>query len=262
MGRRLRLIPPDSDEFSVAIGASLGAYRLVAELGTGGMGTVYRAVDGTGTTVALKVVHAHLLRTPNFRERALREARIGQQIRHPNVVATFGIETGRIEGHETLYLCMEYVEGQTLRELLLDMDRVPEDLCRHIALEVVQALDAIHAKEVVHRDLKPENVLITKDHVVKVMDLGVARRAEETLALSRTGAFVGSVPYGAPEQFMAGDPDPRSDLYSLGVVLYELSTGRHPFPGKDVGQLIWGDLDSRCHSLEAREDFFGNAITP
>jgi len=228
---------------SVAIGDSLGVYRLVAELGTGGMGTVYRAEDEAGTIVALKVVHAHLLRTRNFRERALREAHIGQQIRHPNVVATFGVEAEEIDGEETLFLSMEYVEGQTLRSLLVEMDRVPEDLCRHIALEIVHGLDAIHARGVVHRDLKPENVLITRDHVVKVMDLGVARRAEETIALSRTGAFVGSVPYGAPEQFMPGDPDPRSDLYALGVVLYELSTGMHPFPGDDAGLVIQSHMN-------------------
>ncbi|MEE8106381.1 MAG: tetratricopeptide repeat protein [Planctomycetota bacterium] len=227
----------------MVIGEKLGVYRLVAELGSGAMGTVYRAEDEAGAVFALKVVHAHLLSTPEFRERSLREARIGQQIRHENVVATYGIETEETDGEETLYLSMEYVEGDTLRALLLDMDRVPEDLCRHIAFEIVKALEAIHDKDVVHRDLKPENVLITKDHVVKVMDLGVARRTEETLALSKTGAFVGSIPYGAPEQFLASEPDPRSDLYALGVMLYELSTGKHPFPGTDAGMVIQSHLN-------------------
>ncbi len=128
-------------------------------------------------------------------------------------------------------MIMEFVAGQTLRSLLIELGRVPEELCRHIGREVAKALAAIHASGIVHRDLKPENVLITQDEVVKVMDLGVARLQDAALQLSQTGVFVGSVQYAAPEQFtgMSNELDGRADLYALGTVLYELSTGQHPF---------------------------------
>ncbi len=223
---------------TAVIGEMLGTRRLLSELGTGGMGTVYLAEDGEGARVALKVVHPHLLLTPRHRERFLREAELGLRIRHPNVVATFGVESMSAQGRETLAISMEYVEGQTLRSLLDELGRVPEELCRHIAIEVAKALEAMHADGVVHRDLKPENVLVTRDHVVKVMDLGVASLLGERSGLSQTGSFVGSVLYAAPELFRAEQPDGRSDLYALGLVLYELSTGRHPFPGDDIATVI------------------------
>jgi len=224
------------------IGERLGRYRLLSELGSGGMGTVYLAEDDEGSRRALKIVHPHLELTPRFKERFLREAAIGKRIRHPNVVATYDVDTLESNGRPALFLAMEYVEGQTLRALLEELGRVPEELCVHIAMEITKALDAIHAAGVVHRDLKPENVLITKEHVVKVMDLGVARVLDETVGLSQTGSFVGSVLYGAPEQFGAASPDGRADLYALGLLLYELSTGLHPFSGNDVATVIQRQL--------------------
>ncbi|MHC4222400.1 MAG: protein kinase domain-containing protein [Planctomycetota bacterium] len=225
------------------IGEILGAYRLVCELGAGGMGTVYLAEDGSGARLALKVVHPHLLRASTSRDRFLREGKIGRRIRHPNVVTTHGVEEIELNGKSALVLAMEYVEGQTLRRLLEDLGQVPEELCRHIAIEVSKALEAIHGEGVIHRDLKPENVLITPDHVVKVMDLGVARLADETVGLSQTGTFVGSVLYGAPEQFRSDEPDARADRYALGLVLYELSTGKHPFAGDDIGAVVRRHLE-------------------
>ena len=172
------------------IGGMLGPYRIDRELGSGGMGKVYAAVVAgrcpgldEGTRVALKVVHPHLLETPGFFKRFLREGEIGKSVRHENVVATFDCDQLVADGVHQNFLAMEYVEGQTLRELLDELERVPEELCRHIAREVCKGLRAIHAAGVIHRDMKPDNVLITEDHVVKVMDLGVAqlaRRADAT----------------------------------------------------------------------------------
>ena len=180
-------------------GKRIGPYRLLAPLGRGGMGTVYRAevqktVAGlsAGTVVALKVIHPHLLETEGFFKRFLREAEIGRQVEHENVVRTFDCDALLVDGQQQNFLVMEYVEGQTLRDLLDELERVPEELCRHIGREIAQGLAAIHAAGVVHRDLKPENVLITPDHVVKVMDLGVARLDDEAIRLSQAGAFVGS----------------------------------------------------------------------
>jgi tetratricopeptide (TPR) repeat protein len=230
------------------IGELLGAYHLLSELGKGGMGTVYLAKDGDGSTVALKVVHPHLELTPSFRDRFLREAELGKRIRHENVVATY--EAGAIEEEDrtTLFLAMEHVEGQTLRSLLDEIGQVPEELCRHIAIETAKALAAVHAAGAIHRDLKPENVLITRDHAVKLMDLGIARIVDETIGLSQTGAFVGSVRYGAPEQFEGVKLDGRTDLYALGILLYELSTGKHPFPGDDVATVVRKQLEEEARA--------------
>ena len=235
---------PDGDTTPAPsrVGRTIGSYRLDAELGSGGMGTVYLATVVSaaaglvaGARAAVKVLHPHLMARRGFRRRFLREAEIGHLVRHENVVRTFeGAEAS--EGDGRLYVVVtEYVEGRTLRALLDDLGRVPEELCRHVGREVAKALVAIHAVGAVHRDLKPDNVILTPEHVVKVMDLGVARLVDELLRVSQTGAFVGSVRYAAPEQFDARETevDGRADLYALGLTLYELATGSHPFAGDE-----------------------------
>ena len=219
-------------------GERLGSYLIDRELGSGGMGKVYAATVvgrapglSAGDRVALKLVHPHLLETDGFFMRFMREAQLGASIQHANVVRTLMADADVADGASRHFLVMEYVEGQTLGALLRELDRVPEELCRHVAREICKGLGAIHDAGVVHRDLKPENVLITQEHVVKVMDLGIARLADEALRLSQTGAFVGSVEYAAPEQFEGGDLDARCDLHALGILLYELSSGQHPYRG-------------------------------
>src|SRR5262245_26060302 len=229
------------------MGGTLGPYRLDRELGAGGMGKVWSArVEGrvpgldVGALVALKVVHPHLLEAPGFFKRFLREAEIGKAVVHENVVRTFDCDAVMSGGAQQNFLVMEYVEGQTLRGLLAELERVPEELCRHIGREVAKGLAAIHATGVVHRDMKPENVLITKDHAVKVMDLGVARLSDEALRLSQTGAFVGSIHYAAPECFDDGgrNVDGRADLHALGLVLYELACGVNPYFADSVPETL------------------------
>ena len=208
------------------------------------MGTVFSAVaeaaDGAaggppiGTRVAVKTLHPHLVEKDELRRRFLREARIGLAVLHENVVRTY--EVGEDDG--TLFLAMEFVEGQTLTELRREMGTAPEQLCRHVASELCKALGALHEAGVVHRDVKPDNVLVTPNHVVKLVDFGVARSDEQSAALSREGAFVGSVNYAAPEQFGGTDVDGRCDLHALGVVLYELSCGEHPYRGGGLPEVI------------------------
>lgn len=227
-------------------GASLGPYRIERRLGSGGMGTVYLGVVerdaaglARGVRVAVKVVHPHLVATPGAVARFLREAAIGKAVRHENVVRTFDVDVASVDGSPTNYLAMEFVEGRTLRALLDEIVRAPDGLCRHVGREIAKGLAAIHAAGAVHRDLKPENVLVTPDHVVKVMDLGVAQIADESVRLSQTGAFAGSVQYAAPEQFTPGENvDARTDLHGLGVLLYEMACGVRPYAAEEMARSI------------------------
>ena len=238
--------------------AQLGPCRLGTVLGSGGMGTVHAAVlmrDAVGlpagARVAVKVLHPHLFGTEVFLERFEREARVGLAVKHPNVVRTLGCAKVMVDDEPRCFIIMEHVEGQTLRELLTELERVPEDLCLHVAREICAGLEAIHGVGAVHRDLKPENVLITPDHQVKIMDLGVARLVDEVVRLSQSGAFVGSVHYAAPEQIEAGGRivDGRVDLHALGLLLYELSSGVHPFLAADVAEILRRVLHERPRRL-------------
>ncbi|MHC4959672.1 MAG: serine/threonine-protein kinase [Planctomycetota bacterium] len=244
------------------IGQQLGRYTIDAELGSGGMGTVYRAMGPEGP-VAVKVVQRHLLATPSFDQRFLREAEIGKAIQHENVVRTLDAGTCEVDGQTVQYLVMEYVQGQSLRSLLKDLGTVPETLLREIALQASAGLVAIHAASIVHRDLKPENILITDDHEIRIMDLGVAKLQEATVTLTKEGHFAGSFLYAAPEQFH-GKVGPAADLYALGVVLYELAGGTNPFSRDNVGAVIQAQLTETPRPLAVRvpelSHFFSDVI--
>jgi serine/threonine protein kinase len=231
-------------------GKTLGPYRILSELGSGGMGTVHAAeVVGAvanrqvGQKVAVKVIHPHLLSTPGFFKRFLREAELGRKVVHENVVRTFDADATELEGKAVHYMVMEYVEGRSLRKLLLELGTIPETLLREIALQTVAGLAAIHEAGIIHRDLKPENVLITDDYEVRIMDLGVAKLQEASIAITKEGQFAGSLLYAAPEQFGPGEVGPSVDLYSLGVMLFELATGDNPFRRDDVAAVIEAQLN-------------------
>jgi serine/threonine protein kinase/tetratricopeptide (TPR) repeat protein len=239
---------------------TIGPYRVLSELGSGGMGTVFLGeVTGDthaglepGTKVALKVVHPHLLATPGFFKRFLREADIGKQVRHENVVATLDVDATLVDDKQVNYMVLEYVEGRSLREVLTELGAVPETLLRAIAVQMADGLAAIHAQGIIHRDLKPENVLITDDDRVRIMDLGVAKLQEASVAITREGQFAGSFLYAAPEQFRRGEVGPAADLYSLGVMLYELASGENPFRGEDASSVIAAHLNDVPPRLQDR----------
>ena len=159
------------------------------------------------------------------------------RVEHPNVVRTLDV------GTEPDFMAMEFVEGQTLRGLGTELGVVPEELCRHIASEAARGLAAIHGIGALHRDIKPENVLITRDHDVKIMDLGLARLADASMHLSKTAGFVGTALYAAPEQFSSQEPAPAADWYALGLVLYELATGRLPGAADSFTALLRARLE-------------------
>ncbi|MHC4861716.1 MAG: serine/threonine-protein kinase, partial [Planctomycetota bacterium] len=205
----------------------LGPYRLIEKLGVGAMGTVFLAEE-EGDPVAIKLIHPHLVEREGFFKRFQREAEAGQRVDHPNVVRT--LECDFVWTGETplCFLVMEHVEGSTLRDLVNELGTIPEGMLREVAAQTAAGLGAIHAEGIVHRDLKPENVLITKDQQVRIMDLGVAKIQDaETLTLA--GQFAGSLLYAAPEQIQERTVGSYTDLYSLGVMIYELATGQNPF---------------------------------
>ncbi len=228
-------------------GVLLGNYRVGRELGRGGMGTVYRAVTEAGgpagpagSSVAVKVFHPHLAEDPRTFERFGREAELGMRIRHPGVVRTHEVGRSDVDGKPVHWIAMELVEGRTLADLERELGAVPEQLLSQIADQVLDALEAVHALGIVHRDVKPENLVVTPDHRVLLMDLGIARLEQHGQTLTQAGEFVGSVAYAAPEQFRGGEVDvgPAADLYAFGLVLYELATARNPFDASNIRAVL------------------------
>jgi hypothetical protein len=228
----------------VTIPTTVGRYRIEGELGRGAMGVVYRGTDpALDRTVAIKVIRPGVADSSvppeEMEARFLREAKVAARILHPNVVTVF--DAGR-EGH-ALYLVMELVEGESLAARLARgaFPSVAEAL--EIVARVADALGAAHSMGVIHRDIKPANIMLTKDGGVKVADFGVAKAIGEGTDLTRTGTVVGSPAYMAPEQVRGEPVDGRSDLFSLGVVLYELVMRRKPFPADTVTTLIYQILN-------------------
>ncbi|HVG94191.1 MAG TPA: protein kinase, partial [Planctomycetota bacterium] len=206
----------------------LGRWRLRREIGRGGMGRVFDAVDDEGHRAAVKVVHAHLLAVPGTVERFLREAEAGRRLDHPRVVRTLDAGRTSVLGGETPWIALEHVEGRNVRQLLVETGAFGERLARAIGQGVAEALAAVHGAGLVHRDVKPENVLVTPREEVRLTDLGLALVRDAAVRLSGTGDFVGTLLYAAPEQLKGQSVGPAADLYALGVLLYELVAGRHP----------------------------------
>lgn len=202
-------------------------YRVEEPIARGGMATVYRGHDQRlDRVVALKIMHPHLATDENFRRRFGREARAAARLAHRNVVGVF--DQG--EDEDRIYLAMELVEGVTLRSRIADQGRLTVGDALDVTAQTLQALVAAHAAGIVHRDIKPENILIDREGTVKVADFGLAR-AIGTSNSSASATLLGTVAYISPEVVTRGQMDERSDLYSLGVVLFEMLTGVQPFTG-------------------------------
>ncbi|HVE90983.1 MAG TPA: Stk1 family PASTA domain-containing Ser/Thr kinase [Actinomycetota bacterium] len=212
------------------IGAVLaGRYRLDSRLAAGGMAVVYRATDQVlGRQVAVKIMHPALAYDGGFVERFRREAQNAARLNHANIamVHDWGHED------ETVFMVMELVEGTSLREMLDRFGRLDQATAKAVVSGVAAALDHAHARSLVHRDVKPENVLITPDGGVKVVDFGVARALGPDAVRLTTDGALGTVAYIAPEQLTDRDADARADVYALGVMTYEMLTGRAAFTGE------------------------------
>jgi serine/threonine protein kinase len=215
--------------------AKLGRYEVVSELGKGAMGIVYLARDPViGRMVAIKTIRVNAggdeEDTQEFRERFVREAQTAGILSHPNIVTIHDI--GEDPETQVSFIAMEYIEGKNLKMLLGERKKFPYDQVSQIVAEVAEALDYAHRKGIIHRDVKPANIIITTDGKVKITDFGIAKIASSNL--TTTGQFLGTPNYMSPEQVSGSPVDGRSDLFSLGVVLYELLTSRKPFQGDNL----------------------------
>src|SRR6478609_10289839 len=202
-----------------------GRYRLESKLGSGGMSTVYLSRDSTlERWVAVKVMHREMSDQPDQIERFRREARAVAKLSHPNVVAV--IDAGEDGGHP--YIVFEYVEGETLKQRIARLGALDTQEALAYAIEIGRGLTVAHARNMVHRDIKPQNVLIDAEGRAKLTDFGISRQLEQD-GMTATGRVLGTTDYVAPEQAMGHPVDIRSDIYSLGVVLYEMLVGQVPF---------------------------------
>lgn len=250
------------------IGQRLGPCKLESELGSGATSTVYcgRLVTSTpylpiGSQVAVKVMHPSCLDVPSLLERFYREAEIGKRIDHPSIIRTHDAGNFVVDGVPIHYLVLEYVQGRTLRALMRQHGALADALLRQLALQIAGGLSALHAIGATHRDLKPTNILLTPDYSVKLMDLGLALWLDNqgTERLTRDGGFVGTLMYAPPEQIRCEVVTAASDLYSLGVILYEAATTVQPFHGRNTRATIqrhlqhvppkMGSLNSRVTPL-------------
>src|SRR2546425_12065176 len=215
-------------------GQCLGGYELVEEIGRGSMGMVYRGRQiALGREVAIKVLSRALARDVSYVARFIREAQIIAGLNHPNIVQIF--DAGQQNG--LLYFVMEYVQGPTIASLLQLDATIPQHLAAEYAAQIAEALDSAYKeRNVIHRDIKPENLMLDRWGKIKVMDFGLAR-APGHLQITLAKTLVGSIYYASPEQVWGQTLDNRSDIYALGVVLYEMVSGHRPFTGRTLPEL-------------------------
>jgi serine/threonine protein kinase len=236
----------------LSVGTRLGPYEIVAPIGAGGMGEVYRAHDDRlERDVALKVLPPDSVGDTERLERFVREARVLAALSHPHIVTIYSTE----EADGIPFLTMELVQGRPLTELMASGGLAPSRLYE-LAVPLADAIAAAHDKQVTHRDLKPANIMVSSDGRLKVLDFGLAAinapiDADQTqMALTQQGAVLGTLPYMSPEQVEGKAVDHRSDIFSLGVILYEMATGQRPFAGESRASLASSILRDTPASLD------------
>ena len=216
-------------------------------LGEGPLSEVFKAVDRQlDRTVALKVLRAHAEIDPAADQRFHREAKHASNLQHPNITTIY--EYGQAQN--TAFIAMEYLEGRTLDKILKERKLGFEE-CLRIAIQVTKALDKVHESGLIHRDLKPGNIMVLDDGNVKLLDFGIARASNES-SITQHGTLVGTVLYMSPEQVRGDTLDHRSDIFSLGAVLYHMMTGVLPFPGKSFPEVCMAILDPSGPRRSAR----------
>src|SRR5438067_2909082 len=229
-----------------------GRYELVELVGSGGMSSVYRAHDRLlERDVALKVLHSHFLDDEEYVERFRREARSVAQLSHPNIVTV--IDRGESDGQQ--YIVFEYVDGESLKQLVDRTGPLPARRVIELGLQIADALAFAHQHGLVHRDVKPQNVLVTQDGEAKVTDFGIARSLDVEHGVTQTGTVLGTSNYLSPEQARGQAVTPATDVYSLGVVIFELLTADLPFSGESFVAVAMKHINDQPPSLfEKRPD--------
>ncbi len=239
-GIRIRTFPEDSEPHtrtletpSVHLSPGLSfadRYRILEELGKGGMGTVYRALDlKLDEEVAIKVIRPEIASDPNTVIRFGHELKLARRISHRNIGRLYELMESR--GHH--FITMEYIPGEDLRRLVKKTKPLPVDQAVTIAAQICEGLCEAHRLGIVHRDLKPGNILIDREGRARILDFGIARSVD-TEGMTRLGMTVGTPEYMSPEQVDGRETDDRADIYSLGILLYEMLTGKRPFEGKNA----------------------------
>ena len=209
-------------------GSQIDYYRIESAVARSGMASIFRALDTRDNRiVALKIPHPDLESDPILFDRFKREADIGEKLDHPMIMRVFGGEK-----RSRIYMVMEWCDGRLLREILRDEGKLPQDRAIRIAVQVLEALEYIHTNGIVHRDLKPENIMVDANDNIKLIDFGIAGdAAAKRLTYANFTAALGTPDYISPEQVKGKRGDGRSDIYSLGIILYEMLTGKQPFTG-------------------------------
>ena len=233
------------------VGKTLSHYNILEELGRGGMGIVYKAEDTKlHRTVALKVLPLSALGNEEDRARFFREAQAAAQLHHANIATVFAIEEAASDdGTQQPFIAMEYIDGETLTEKI---SRGPLKLNEavEVATQIALALELAHEKNIVHRDVKSGNVMLTRKGVAKVLDFGLAKTAQST-KLTQLGSTLGTIAYMSPEQARGEEVDRRSDIWSLGVLLYEMLSGRLPFASEYEQAAVYSILNEDPEPLTA-----------
>jgi serine/threonine protein kinase len=232
------------------VGKWLGAYEVTGKIGHGGMGIVYLARDHRlDRPVAIKMLAPKYTSNLQFRERLKREARAAAKLSHPGIATVYALE----QFDDALYMVSEYVRGETLLKLI-ESGPVPVSQLIDIAIQLSGALAAAHEQGIIHRDLKPENVIRTESGAIKILDFGLARLETKMdldpgTRITRIGMFLGTPAYASPEQLLGSEVDRRTDIFSFGVILYELAIGRHPFIGTDSMSTVARILEAEVPDL-------------
>jgi serine/threonine protein kinase len=228
------------------LGEALGAYTLESVLGEGAIGLVFKATQGDGGVVALKVLKKLLSRNEIYRQRFVREARVAQEVRHPHLVSI--LETGEANGYH--YLAVAYVEGGSLEDRVEAAGPLPLEECVRLAAQIGAGLDALHAHGIVHRDVKPSNVMLDRGGAA-LTDFGLAKGPAYTV-LTKPGQLMGTVDYIAPELIRGEEAGPPSDLYALGCVVYECLAGVPPFADRRLFEVAAAHLEVEPPDVSSR----------